>query len=105
MGVNMVIKRGRVGIRDDRDFPAGEVRDAGTEALLLRSGLVEMRRFDESARMLMLAADAWAVLRDPGRARAAARRCARLAEFYGVYRQDGHGRAAHEPSMMLTLLM
>jgi hypothetical protein len=28
-----------------------------------------------------------------------------LAEFYGVYRQDGHGRAAHEPSMMLTLLM
>src|SRR3954451_11410777 len=28
-----------------------------------------------------------------------------LAAFYGVYRQDGHGRAAHEPSMMLTLLM
>ncbi|MDX6726400.1 MAG: hypothetical protein QOK49_1205 [Baekduia sp.] len=28
-----------------------------------------------------------------------------LAEFYGVHRQDGHGRAAHEPSMMLTLLM
>jgi transposase len=28
-----------------------------------------------------------------------------LAAFYAVYRQDGHGRAAHEPSMMLTLLM
>jgi hypothetical protein len=28
-----------------------------------------------------------------------------LAAFYGVYRQDGHGRAAHEPSMMLTLLL
>src|SRR4051794_27138173 len=28
-----------------------------------------------------------------------------LAGFYAAYRQDGHGRAAHEPSMMLTLLM
>jgi hypothetical protein len=28
-----------------------------------------------------------------------------LAAFYGVYRPDGHGRAAHEPMMMLTLLM
>src|SRR3954452_12314776 len=28
-----------------------------------------------------------------------------LAAFYGVYRQDGHGRPAHEPMMMLTLLM
>jgi hypothetical protein len=28
-----------------------------------------------------------------------------LAAFYAVYRQDGHGRAAHEPSMMVTLLM
>lgn len=24
--------------------------------------------------------------------------------FYTAYRQDGHGRAAHEPKMMLTLL-
>jgi transposase len=28
-----------------------------------------------------------------------------LAAFYAAYRQDGHGRAAHEPSMMLTLLV
>jgi transposase len=28
-----------------------------------------------------------------------------LSGFYVAYRQDGHGRAAHEPSMMLTLLM
>src|SRR4051794_23307403 len=28
-----------------------------------------------------------------------------LAAFYAVYRQDGHGRPAHEPSMMVTVLM
>src|SRR3954454_17421714 len=28
-----------------------------------------------------------------------------LAAFYADYRQDGHGRPAHEPTMMLTLLM
>jgi transposase len=27
-----------------------------------------------------------------------------LGAFYGSYRDDGHGRAAHEPKMMLTLL-
>jgi transposase len=27
-----------------------------------------------------------------------------LGAFYASYRQDGHGRAAHEPKMMLTLL-
>src|ERR671910_619478 len=27
-----------------------------------------------------------------------------LEPFYGAYRQDGHGRSAHEPKMMLTLL-
>ena len=27
------------------------------------------------------------------------------ATFYAVYRQDGHGRPAHEPSMMVTLLL
>jgi transposase len=27
-----------------------------------------------------------------------------LAPFYGVYRQDGHGRPAHDPAMMLGLL-
>jgi hypothetical protein len=69
MGVNLVIQRARVGVRDDRDFPAEEVCRASTEALALREKLVEMRRFDESARMLMLAADAWGVLRDPAKAR------------------------------------
>ena len=28
-----------------------------------------------------------------------------LAAFYGDYRSDGHGRAAYEPSMMVTLLL
>ena len=28
-----------------------------------------------------------------------------LAAFYGDYRQDGHGRAAHDPAMMLALLL
>src|SRR6266702_7851628 len=28
-----------------------------------------------------------------------------LSEFYGSYRQDGWGRAAFEPSMMVALLM
>jgi transposase len=28
-----------------------------------------------------------------------------LAEFYGVYRADGHGRAAHDPAMMVGLLL
>ena len=28
-----------------------------------------------------------------------------LAEFYGSYRQDGWGRAAFEPSMMVALLL
>jgi hypothetical protein len=69
MGINMAIQRGRVGVRDDRDFAANEVREASAEAMQLRSRLVEMRRFDESVRLLMLAADAWAVLRDPTRAR------------------------------------
>src|SRR5947207_15292937 len=28
-----------------------------------------------------------------------------LGEFYGVYRADGHGRAAHDPAMMVALLL
>src|SRR3954447_21024922 len=28
-----------------------------------------------------------------------------LSAFYAVYRTDGHGRAAHEPSMMVALLL
>ncbi|HYN49829.1 MAG TPA: transposase [Thermoleophilaceae bacterium] len=28
-----------------------------------------------------------------------------LGEFYAVYREDGHGRAAYEPSMMVALLL
>jgi len=28
-----------------------------------------------------------------------------LASFYASYRADGHGRAAHEPSMMVGLLV
>jgi hypothetical protein len=28
-----------------------------------------------------------------------------LAVFYAAYREDGHGRAAHDPSMMVALLL
>ena len=28
-----------------------------------------------------------------------------LTAFYAVYREDGHGRAAYEPSMMVALLL
>ena len=28
-----------------------------------------------------------------------------LSEFYGAYRADGHGRAAHDPAMMVALLL
>jgi transposase len=28
-----------------------------------------------------------------------------LAAFYGAYRADGHGRAAYEPSMIVTLVL
>src|ERR687885_3046386 len=28
-----------------------------------------------------------------------------LAAFYGAYRQDGHGRAAHDPAVMVALLL
>jgi transposase len=28
-----------------------------------------------------------------------------LAAFYGAYREDGHGRAAHDPAMMVALLV
>src|SRR3954451_11609450 len=28
-----------------------------------------------------------------------------LAAFYAAYRQDGHGRAAHDPAMMVALLL
>ncbi|HEY6762593.1 MAG TPA: transposase [Baekduia sp.] len=28
-----------------------------------------------------------------------------LAAFYGVYRQDGHGRPAHDPAMMVAVLL
>jgi hypothetical protein len=28
-----------------------------------------------------------------------------LASFYAAYRVDGHGRAAHDPQMMLTLFV
>lgn len=69
MAVNVVVQRGRVGVRDDRDFPADALRTASVDALELRERLTRMRPFGESARMLMLAADAWAILGDPMRAR------------------------------------
>jgi hypothetical protein len=28
-----------------------------------------------------------------------------LAAFYGAYRLDGHGRPAHDPAMMVALLL
>lgn len=65
MQVNLRVQRARLALRDDRDFSLIEARQAAEEALELRQSLLSMRRFEESGRLLMLAADVHAVQRDP----------------------------------------
>lgn len=68
VSVNLRVQRARIAVRDDRDFALEEARAAMLEALDLRDTMVAMGRWEESGRLLMLAADVPAVLRDPASA-------------------------------------
>lgn len=70
VAVCLRVQRARVGVRDDDEFSLLDVRAAKAEALGLREELRSLGRHSESVRMLMLAADADAVERDPERAAA-----------------------------------
>lgn len=64
LSVCLRVHRARVGVREDEEFPLGEIRAAKSEALALREELISLKRFSESGRILMLAADADTVERD-----------------------------------------
>lgn len=68
MSVNLRVQKARVALRDDRAFSLAEVRAAQDDALKLRDELISMGRWEESGRLLMLAAEVPALLRDPKRA-------------------------------------
>ena len=70
MSVNLRIQRARIGVRDDVEFSLLESRKAKQDALTLRDELLRLGRHSESVRVLMLAADADAVERDPEKATA-----------------------------------
>jgi hypothetical protein len=70
VSINVGIQKGRLALIGDRPFLRSDVEGAMERALALREELLPMRRWEESARLLMLAADAPLLLRDPGRARA-----------------------------------
>lgn len=70
LDINLRVQRGRVALRDDRDFSLAEVMAAMRDAGALRRELAEMKRWAESVRVLMLAAEVPLLLRDPAWARA-----------------------------------
>jgi hypothetical protein len=65
MQVNLQVQKARVAVYEDRDFSIDEAQRAARTALELRDSLISMRRFEESGRLLMLAADVYAAMRDP----------------------------------------
>ena len=65
MDVNLRVQRARVALSEDRPFNLVEAEHARDDALALRDELIQMRRWEESGRMLMLAADVSAVQREP----------------------------------------
>ena len=67
--INLRIHRARVALSDDKPYSLTEAEQARDDALALRDELVAMGRWDESSRMLMLAADVSAVQREPDAAR------------------------------------
>jgi hypothetical protein len=69
MDINLRVHRARVAFSEDGPFNLLEAEHARDDALALREELIEMRRWEESGRMLMLAADVFAVQREPERAR------------------------------------
>jgi hypothetical protein len=67
MRINLHIQRARIALHEDRDFSLAETMKAKEDALALRHDLMSMGRWEESARVLMLAGDVPALLRDfPG---------------------------------------
>jgi len=64
MRINLPIQRARIALHEDRDFPLAETLNAKDDALAHRNELMSMGRWEESSRMLMLAADVPALLRD-----------------------------------------
>jgi tetratricopeptide (TPR) repeat protein len=64
MSVNLRVQRARTALVNDEPSSLAEATAASVDALELRETLLGMRRFDESVRLLMLAADVPAVLKD-----------------------------------------
>lgn len=63
--VNLEVQKARVALRDDQEFITARALDTRDQALELRETLVAMGRWEESVRLLMLAAEVPALLRDP----------------------------------------
>ena len=68
--INLDIQKARLALVGDRAFAMADVLKARDDALALRRHLLEMGRWEESSRLLMLAAEVMALLRDPGGAKA-----------------------------------
>jgi tetratricopeptide (TPR) repeat protein len=64
-GVNVEVQRARMALRDDKPFVIGRALDARDRALELRERLVTMGRWEESVRLLMMAAEIPGLMRDP----------------------------------------
>ena len=67
--VNLTIQQARVALRSDRPFEMAKLRAAQSEARSLRDELLGMGRYEESMRLLMLAAEVDGLLHDPRRMR------------------------------------
>lgn len=68
VGVNVVLQAARLDILAGRPLEAPALRAAHDDALRLRARLLSEHRYEESARLLMLAADALAMLDERDRA-------------------------------------
>jgi len=62
--INLEVQKARLALTGDRPFVMADVLKARDDSLDLRRKLVDMKRFEESSRLLMLAADVMAVLQD-----------------------------------------
>lgn len=85
MRINLRIQHARIALHEDRDFPLAETVKAKEDALALRDELVSMGRWEDSARVLMLAGDVPALLRDF----AGARKVIELARPEELAAEDG----------------
>ena len=58
VAINVAVQRARLAVLDAMPFAAEPLRDAHRDALALRDRLLKQKRYEESGRLLMLAADA-----------------------------------------------